>query len=112
MDLDFRLIGSRVKAARRAKGMTQQQLAEKLDFSAADSVGHIECGRNKPSLPTLIRIAQTLDVSLDYLTGFASAPHETLRSEIAEREALTPEQEKLLRDMIASLLPFVKRFHP
>ncbi len=107
MNLDFRLIGSRVKAARRAKGITQEQLAEKLNFSAAESVGHIECGRNRPSLSTLIRIAQTLDVSLDYLTGFTPAPYETLKSEIAERETLTPEQEKLLRDMIESLLPFV-----
>ncbi len=109
MDMDVRLIGSRVKAARQAKHLTQEQLAEKLGFVAGDSVGHIECGRSKPSLQTLIRVAQVCDVSMDYLTGLVDAPHLNVASAVAEREELSSAQTQLLRDMVQSMVPFVRQ---
>ncbi len=104
MDMDVRLIGSRVKAARQGKHLTQEQLAEKLG-----SVGHIECGRSNPSLQTLIRVARICGVSMDYLTGLVDAPHLNVASAVAEREALSPAQTQLLRDMAQSMVPFVRQ---
>ncbi len=83
--------------------------AEKLGFVAGDSVGHIECGRSKPSLQTLIRVAQICGVSMDYLTGLVDAPHLNVASAVAEREELSPAQTQLLRDIAQSMVPFVKQ---
>lgn len=110
MDMDVHLIGSRIKAARLAKKMTQEQLSEKLGFAAVDSLSHIERASAKPSLQTMIRIAYYLDVSLDYLTGLTATPHETMISEVAEREQLTPGQTKALLEITESMIPFVRRF--
>ena len=109
MDMDMFLIGSRVKAARQAKHLTQDQLAEKLGFVSADSVGHIECGRSKPSLQTLIRIAKICEVSLDYLTGLVETPHEAVTSAVAKQEELTEAQAKMLCKIAESMVPFVKQ---
>ncbi len=109
MDMDMLLIGSRVKAARQAKRLTQDQLAEKLGFVSADSVGHIECGRSKPSLQTLIRIAKICEVSLDYLTGLVETPHETITSAVAKQKELTEAQTKMLCKIAESMVPFVKQ---
>ncbi len=60
------LIGKRVTGARTAKGLTQEQLAEKCSISVS-SLSRIETGHNMTSLKTLNIIANALDVSLDYL---------------------------------------------
>lgn len=108
MDIDFQLIGQRVKLARQSKRLTQDQLAEMLSFVGGDSLAHIECNRNKPSLQTLIRIAMICDVSLDYLAGLTDAPHKSIATEIAEQERLTAPQTELLRKITKDMIPYVK----
>lgn len=68
MDIDFTLLGSRIREERTSKGLTSDQLSEIVDLSA-DTLRHIEIGASKLSLNKLYRIAVALDVSLDYLTG-------------------------------------------
>lgn len=60
--------GERIKAARKQAGMTQQELAEKLEISFV-GVSQWESGRRNPKESTLARIADVLDVPLGYLTG-------------------------------------------
>lgn len=66
MEPDYRAIGKRVRKHREAKGYTQMYLAE-LTNLAPTSISHIERGTTKASLPTVIRIANALDVSVDDL---------------------------------------------
>lgn len=108
MDIDFKLIGLRVKKARQAKNLTQEQLAERLGFVSGDTVGHIECARNKPSLQALIRISMICGVSLDYLAGLTDSPQSTISSEIAECEKLTAAQADLLKRIATDMVPYVK----
>ena len=68
MELDMKVIGQRVRTARKAAGLTVEKLAERIGV-ANESLAHIECGARKPSLALLITIANELDVSMDYLTG-------------------------------------------
>ena len=64
---DYKLqIGTRIKAARMLKGLTQDNLAEKLDVSAS-CISRYETGAAVASIATLIRIAQSLDVEMEYL---------------------------------------------
>lgn len=60
------IIGANVKRLRRAKGLTQEQLAvdSGIDLTYA---GGIERGRRNPSVEVLIRIAAALDTSPDEL---------------------------------------------
>lgn len=64
--IDYRVIGMRIRDFRKAKGITQAQLAEKSGVEPSN-ISHIERAATKVSLPTLIRIANTLEVSLDEL---------------------------------------------
>lgn len=59
-------IGYRIKAAREAKGLTQEQLAELVDLSPMH-MSVLERGVKPPKLETLIRIANALDVTADIL---------------------------------------------
>ena len=58
---EFRLLGLKVAYYRKAKNMTQEQLAEKLGTSTS-YIGLIESKTYKPiSLKTLFRIANALE---------------------------------------------------
>ena len=58
-------IGTKIKILRKVRGLTQQQLAEKLDVGRA-TVSNYEIGRRSPHLKELERLAQALGVGLDY----------------------------------------------
>lgn len=61
MSNDFKKkIGERVKAIRKAKGFTQEQLAEKID-KTVETVSNIERGKKLPSLITLEEIRKALN---------------------------------------------------
>ena len=64
-ELDFHAIGSRIKERRQGQGVTQEFIANRLDVNPSH-ISNIECGRAKPSLTALVRIADTLDCSVDY----------------------------------------------
>lgn len=64
--MDLGMIGKRIKAAREAAGMTQEELAEVLDMSTTH-ISVLERGVKPPKLETLIRIANVLEVSADTL---------------------------------------------
>lgn len=56
-----RRLGHRIKALRRLKRVTQQELAGMIDISVT-SLSHIERGRKAPSPQLLEKIARQLDV--------------------------------------------------
>jgi transcriptional regulator with XRE-family HTH domain len=60
------IVGNNVKRLRKAKGLTQEQLAvdSGIDLTYA---GGIERGKRNPSLEVLVRIAAALDVRLGEL---------------------------------------------
>jgi transcriptional regulator with XRE-family HTH domain len=60
--MDMRkLVGRNVERLRRAKGMTQEQLAERSGFSQ-QYISGLENGRRNPTVVTLYEIATALDV--------------------------------------------------
>jgi DNA-binding XRE family transcriptional regulator/CheY-like chemotaxis protein len=54
-------MGARIKQIRKQKGLTQQQLAERTGMERSN-IARIEAGRHRPTLPTLERIADALEV--------------------------------------------------
>lgn len=64
--MDYKELGNRVREARTIYGITQSNLAERVGCSV-QHISHIETGHTKASLPLLVKIANTLHVSVDYL---------------------------------------------
>ena len=62
------IIQKRISNERKKQGLTQAQLAEKTKVTPA-AICQIEKGERIPTIPVLHRIAQVLQVSLDYLAG-------------------------------------------
>lgn len=65
----YRKLGINIKKRRKELQLTQQELADKLNMSL-NFVGKIEVAFSKPSLDTLIEIANKLDTTVSYLTNF------------------------------------------
>lgn len=59
-------MGEKLKAARIAAGMTQQQLAEAAGLTQKD-ISRYESGKHEPGALTLKKLAQALECSMDYL---------------------------------------------
>lgn len=59
-------IGMNIKKAREEQGITQEEMAERVNLSPA-YFGQLELGNKAPSLATLINIAESLRVSVDSL---------------------------------------------
>ena len=66
MDFNYAAMGQRIKKARKAKKLTQEQLAELCGLSTAH-IGHVERGTRALSIETLVKLALVLEVSTDYL---------------------------------------------
>lgn len=62
-------LGKNIKKRRKELQLTQQQLADRLNISL-NFMGKIEVAFSKPSLDTLIDIAQKLEISVSDLTKF------------------------------------------
>jgi len=65
-ELDYLRIGQRIREARNAKGWPQSDLAFRAGLNSA-YISHIETGQTKLALPTIVKIANALSVSVDEL---------------------------------------------
>ena len=65
-------VGLRIKEARLAKNMKQDELAEHIGAKSAAAVSSWEVGKAKPDCITLLRICEVLEVSPDQLLGYKS----------------------------------------
>lgn len=75
--------GERLKAARSAKHMSQQVLADIIGKSL-NTVGLYERGLRQPSLETLCLLADTLEVSCDYLLARTDSKKTATTSEASD----------------------------
>lgn len=66
-DFRQRFFGSRLRQARKAMGLSQQELAERVGFKTFNAIAQYERGIRDPSLPTLFRLATELKCSADWL---------------------------------------------
>ena len=64
--MDFILLGKRIRDERLLLRLTIEQLAERTDKSS-NFVGQIERGDRKPSIETLVKIANALGTTADNL---------------------------------------------
>lgn len=72
-------IGLRIKEARLAKNIKQEELAELIGAKSASAVSTWEVGRARPDCITLLRICEVLNISPNYLLGYTSDDSLSLR---------------------------------
>lgn len=66
MEIQYEIIGKRIRQRRKELNMKQYELAELLDISN-NHMSAIENGREKPSLELLMNICDHLNVTPDFL---------------------------------------------
>ncbi len=59
-------MGKRIAARRKALGITQEEIAEKLDVST-QMISNLECGKKAIRLQNLVKLSEILNISIDYL---------------------------------------------
>ena len=57
-----------LKKYRKMKNISQEKLGKSLNYGST-AIANYESGRNEPSLDSLIKIAEVLDVTIDDLLG-------------------------------------------
>ena len=62
------IFSERLKTLRKEKKLTQKELAEQIGISQK-SYSHWETGKNEASFENLIKLADLLEVSIDWLFG-------------------------------------------
>ena len=65
-DIDFKIVGTRIRNARKTKGLTQEKAAEKA-FISGQFWSLVELGHERASVNTYRRIAAVLSLTLDDL---------------------------------------------
>ena len=64
--MDYVAVGARIKNKRLEQNLTQEQLAEKVELSAV-YIGQIERGERKMTIETLVKLANSLNSSIEEL---------------------------------------------
>ncbi len=63
METIYRMVGKKIREERKKLKLTQEELAEKADITA-NFLGHIERGTKRPTLNTLRKIADVLQIPM------------------------------------------------
>lgn len=64
--MDYYEIGQRIRKIRKVRGLSQEELSEKVGISTTH-MSHIETGNTKMSLPIFVKLANVLEVQTDEL---------------------------------------------
>ena len=99
--MDYYKIGQRIRKVRKAHGLSQEELAEKVSISTTH-MSHIETGNTKLSLQVLVDIAAALEVRTDDLLydNPAAATSTALDEIVAVLERCTAQESKVIADIV------------
>jgi transcriptional regulator with XRE-family HTH domain len=100
-------VGQSVRTARMACGLTQEDLAERINRTT-ETISNIERGKNPPSIETLREIAKTLNTSMDALVTGADRPVSISR--LRHEAALTQILHSLDDDELETALRMMEAF--
>jgi transcriptional regulator with XRE-family HTH domain len=81
-------VGPRLRALRRRRGATLEQLAESTGISVS-TLSRLESGQRRPTLELLLPLARAHDVPLDELVGASSAGDPRIQPRPVIRDGIT-----------------------
>lgn len=106
--INYKELGIRLKFERKKMGFTREKLAKLIGVTTA-YIGILERGEKRMAVDTLVNIANSLHVSIDYLITGEKLPSDgnsaltELISGCSERELTA------LHDIIRVTLPYLKK---
>lgn len=110
MEINYEEIGQRIRKARLAAKVTQEQLAEQAGVGTTH-ISHIETGNSVPSLKLLVDILNALDLSADAVLcdqlDHAGASFPAMIA--TELEDCTEEEIRIFSDMLRAMKASLRR---
>ncbi len=104
-------IGIRVADLRRAVGLTQEEMAEKVRVTPG-TISRLERGFSLPSIKALAKIAETLNAELKDLFDFQEKPtakDKALETLLVALKRLETDEIELIHEIIARVYRHLKR---
>ena len=110
MSVDYKDMGKRIREIRESKHMTQAALSELAGIEPSN-LSHIERAATKVSLPTLINIANALEVSLDELVcgSLIRSEHIAVRQLNELLSDCTPAELQAVIEMVNTVKKILRR---
>lgn len=96
-------IGQRLRQQRNRLGLTREQFAELADIGAG-YYGQIEAGTSQMSIDTLIKVARTSRLSMEYILSGEEGGETDLRSLEAILRGCTPRELRLAEKVLQLFL--------
>lgn len=105
MGVDYKIIGARIKGERNMQGLTQEELAEKLDVSVG-YVSQVERGITKISLDLLGSISTILNCDVkELISQSATGGNRYMNAELESRfSRLTDKEKRLVSEVMDSII--------
>lgn len=97
MTIDFKMLGKKIKQFRRAKGLSQEKLAELCDLSTA-YISLIETGKRKVNFSQLEKIAHTLELTID-----VNSEHSSFEYDFNVFNSYSDKERKFLYNVLISV---------
>lgn len=105
----FKNLGARIALTRKARGLTQVQLAERLGI-AQQTLAHYEGGRVRLTIGTLLELAHELETGISDLIGESNSfpakpgPASRLQQQVEQISRLPRSKQKLASDLLDTVL--------
>lgn len=124
MEINNKAIGQRIREEREKLGLSREEFAEIIELSEY-YVGQLERGERQMSLPVLVKVANCLHVSLDYLIwgkitsnsyyiydagntyGTFDSSKDTELNELVNK--CSPKEIELVKKLIKTILPYMSK---
>ena len=101
MDINMKLIGKRIKHRREVSGLSQEQLAEKLDLST-NHISSMECGKSLLTTKCLLALCDILGGTPNYyLVGEITPEADDITALVKQ---LSPTEQKMLCHLLSAYL--------
>ncbi len=110
--MDARLIGKRIQAVRKQRGLTQEQLSQMVDLST-NYLSNIETGFKTPKLETLVQIMNALECDANALLADvvdATTVYESGQISKALSELPASDQRRIMR-VVETLIADATNLH-
>lgn len=106
MEIDYMFIGNRIREIRMLRDVSQQELADRTGLSPV-YVSYIETGSKKPSLGTIIKIAEAMNVTVDIIIGMNYTDND--EEDIRELDMMMADCSRYEKNIIITSVYYLKK---
>lgn len=112
VEIDNKAIGQRIREEREKFGLSREEFAEILGLSDY-YIGQLERGERQMSLPVLVKIVNSLHISLDYLIFGKTSDDVCDSNKDTEINNLlnkcSPKELDIVKKLIRTILPYLSK---